>query len=203
MKRAIIIHCWEGYPEYCWYPWVKENLERKDFQVFVPKMPETEMPKLDKWLRATKEIVGKPDKNTYLIGHSLGNITIFRYLESLKNNEKIGGTVLVAGFTDNLGYKEISSFFKKPVDFKKIKNHCDKFIAIHSDNDPYVDLKYADIFKEKLGARIIIKHDKGHFSGPIENKKSCVELPDVVEAIIEITEQSIHRIKSGITVYHF
>jgi len=188
MKRAIIIHYWEGYPEYCWYPWVKENLEKKDFQVFIPEMPETGTPQLNKWLITTKKIVGQPDKNTYLIGHSLGNITILRYLESRQDNEKIGGAILVAGFTDDLGYKEISSFFKKPIDFKKIKNHCDKFITIHSDNDPHVALKYADIFKEKLGAKIIVKRNKGHFSDPIEDKKSCLELPDVVKTMVEIAK---------------
>jgi len=45
MKRVIIIHCWEGYPEYCWYQSVKKELENKGFQVEVPKMPETELPK--------------------------------------------------------------------------------------------------------------------------------------------------------------
>ena len=29
MKRVIIIHCWEGYPKYCWYPYVKKELEEK------------------------------------------------------------------------------------------------------------------------------------------------------------------------------
>ena len=29
MKRAIIVHCWDGYPEYCWYPYVKKELESK------------------------------------------------------------------------------------------------------------------------------------------------------------------------------
>lgn len=26
MKRAIIVHCWDGYPEYCWYQSVKKDL---------------------------------------------------------------------------------------------------------------------------------------------------------------------------------
>lgn len=45
MKRAIIIHCWEGYPEYCWYPYAKNKLEEKGFQVEVPAFPDTENPK--------------------------------------------------------------------------------------------------------------------------------------------------------------
>ena len=188
MKKAIIIHCWEGYPEYCWYPNTKKELEEKGFEVIVSEMPDTKNPKLDNWLSNLQEIASKPNEDTYLIGHSLGCITILRYLESLRENEKIGGAVLVAGFTDNLGFEELNSFFEKPIDFEKIKNHCSKFVAIHSDNDPYVDLKHAEVFKEKLNAEIIIKHNAKHFSGEIENEESCTELPDVISSIIKISK---------------
>jgi len=184
MKRAIIVHCWEGYPEYCWYPWVKKELEAKGFQVGVPALPNTEKPKLDEWLPMLKEVIGQADEDLYLIGHSLGCITIMRYLESLEEKQKIGGAVFVAGFTENVGYDEIKTFFETPVDLDRIKSKAENgFVAIHSDDDPYVDLKYADLFKEKLGAEIIIKHNAKHFSGAIEGEESCLELPDVVQSI--------------------
>ncbi len=106
-KRVFIIHCWDGRPNYCWYPWVKKELEKNGFQVNVPAMPETEMPRMEKWVPELRKLVGSPDKDVYLVGHSVGCITILRYLESLKENEKIGGAVLVAGFTDDLDFKEI------------------------------------------------------------------------------------------------
>ena len=188
MKRAFVVHCWDGYPEYCWYPYVKKELEMKGFQVVVPAFPDTGAPKLDKWLPVLKEKVGTPDDDTYLIGHSVGCITILRYLELLTPEEKIGGAVLVAGFTDNLGFEELKNFFEKPIDFEAIKQHSSKFVAIHSDNDPYVSLKHGDIFKEKLGAKLIVKHNFKHFSGPVDKEDSCTELPDVVESIVEISQ---------------
>lgn len=189
MKRAIIIHCWEGYPEYCWYPWVKKELEAKGFQVEVPAFPDTENPKLNSWLPKLKEVVGQPDEELYLIGHSLGCITIMRYLESLEENQKIGGVVFVAGFTENVGYDEIKTFFETPVDLNKIKTKVKNgFAAIHSDDDPHVDLKHADIFKEKLKAEIIIKHNAKHFSGAIEGEDSCLKLPDVVESVEKLAK---------------
>ena len=123
MKRAVIIHCWDGYPDYCWYPYVKKELEAKGFEVQVPAFPETDAPKLDAWLHVLKEKVGIPDGNTYLIGHSVGCITIFRYLESLAPGQKIGGVVLVAGFTDDLGFKELKNFFTTEIQFEKIKSN--------------------------------------------------------------------------------
>lgn len=189
MKRVIIIHCWEGYPEYCWYPWVKKELEMRGFQVEVPAFPETENPKLSGWLPKLQEVIGQPDEELYLIGHSLGCITIMRYLETLGENQKIGGVVFVAGFTENVGFDEIQTFFETPVDLEKIKNKVKNgFVAIHSDDDPYVDLKYANLFKEKLGAEIIIKHNAKHFSGVIEGEDSCTELPDVVSSIEKLAK---------------
>ena len=189
MKRVIIIHCWEGYPEYCWYPWVKKELEIKGFHVEVPAFPNTEKPKLNKWLPMLKKIADQPSENLYLIGHSLGCITIMRYLESLAKDQKIGGVVFVAGFTKNVGYKEIKTFFETPVNFKKIKNKVKNgFVAIHSDDDPYVNLKYADIFEKKLGAEIIIKHNAKHFSGAIEGEDLCVELSDAVQSIEKLSK---------------
>ena len=186
MKRVIIVHCWDGYPDYCWYPYAKKELEANDFEVQVPTFPETGAPKLDKWLPILKEKIGTPDKNTHLIGHSVGCITILRYLESLASGkEKIGSVVLVAGFTDDLGFEELKNFFTTNIDFEKIKQRVGRFTVIHSDNDPYVSLKYGDIFKEKLGANLIIKHGMKHFSGPVDNEDSCTKLPDVVEAIIK------------------
>jgi predicted alpha/beta hydrolase family esterase len=38
-----------------------------------------------------------------------------------------------------------------------------KITCIFSDNDPDVPLSDAELFKEKLGAEIIVEHEKGHF----------------------------------------
>jgi uncharacterized protein len=188
MKRAVVVHCWGGNSEYAWYPQSKRELEEKGFLVKVPDMPETEFPKLSGWLPKLKEEVGAPDIDLFLVGHSLGVITILKYLEDLREGQEIGGAVFVAGFSKDIGFEEIKNFFEIPVDFEKIKSHCKKFVAIHSDNDPYVDLKFGDIFKEKLGAKVIIKHNFGHFSGPIDNEESCTSLPEVAEEILNTEE---------------
>jgi len=188
MKRAIIIHCWEGVPEYCWYPWMKRELESSGFVVQVPAMPETELPTQRLWVPTLRKLIGEPDEDLILIGHSVGCITILRYLESLAEDQRIGGVVLVAGFTDDLGFDELKNYFETPIDWEKIRHHCDKFIAIHSDNDPYVPMKHADVFHEKLGAQIIVKPNMKHFSGSVDNEESCLQLPDVVEAVLRLID---------------
>ncbi len=183
-KRIFVIHGWEGDPKNGWYPWLKTNLEKKEFTVFVPEMPNTYHPQMDEWLEHLKKIVVQPDENCYFIGHSLGCITILRYLESLKENQRIGGAIFFAGFTDDLGYKELSNFFVKTIQWDKIRPHCRKFIAIHSDNDPYVSLKYGDIFKKKLNADVIVQHNMKHFSAD----DGITELPIALDSILKISK---------------
>lgn len=189
MKRAIIIHCWSGTPNYCWYPQTKKELEAQGFEVTVPAMPETDMPKLSLWLPKLQETIGIPDTDLYLIGHSAGCITIMRYLETVPEGQTVGGVVFVAGFTNDLGYEELSNFFEKPIDFNTIKTKAKHFVAIASDNDPFVLLKHADVLKEKLGAEVIIKSGMNHFSGAVDNEESCTSLPDVTMAIEEMIKQ--------------
>ncbi|PIP28645.1 MAG: hypothetical protein COX29_00065 [Candidatus Moranbacteria bacterium CG23_combo_of_CG06-09_8_20_14_all_35_22] len=192
MKRVIIVHCWEGYPQYCWYPWVKKELEARNFEVIVPAFPETEMPKMDKWVSKLQEVIGELDEELYLIGHSIGCATIMRYLETLEDIQKVGGVVFVAGFNENIGFDEIQNFFETPIDLEKIKvKSKNGFVTIHSDDDPYVDLKYSEIFKEKLEAEIIIKHNAKHFSGEIEGEESCIELQEVIESVEKLLNNLI------------
>lgn len=188
MKRAVIIHCWEGYPKYCWYQSIKAELEKEGFKVKIPAFPDSERPKLKNWLSYLKSTVRKPDENLFLIGHSIGCATILRYLESLKEGERIGGAVFVAGFVNNLGFKELSNFFKKPINFKKARMGMKKgSIAIYSTNDPFVPLDHAEVFKKKLGSEVIMKKNMGHFSGPIEEEVACLELPDVVKSVKKLS----------------
>lgn len=162
---------------------MRRELERRGFRVFVPAMPNTMHPKMDSWVNHLAKTVGKPDKDCYFVGHSLGAITILRYLETLKPGQRVGGAILIAGFDDNLGYEELNSFFASPVEWDKIKSRSKKFVAIHSDDDPYVPLKHSITFKEKLGAESIVMHNMKHFSGD----EGFTELPIALDVLLKIT----------------
>lgn len=185
-KRVFIIHGWEATPESNWFPWLKKELENQGFDVCAPVMPDTNNPDLSKWLSYLQKLAKNPNKNTYFVGHSLGVITILRYLEKLPAGVKIGGAILVAGFPEPIGYEELNSFFTTPLDYKKIKNSANKFIAIYSDNDPYVPLKNGEILKNKLGAELIILPNSGHLNAG----DGYFRLPIVLEKIIEIADRN-------------
>ena len=189
VKRAFLVHGWEGYPENCWFPWLKSKLEEKGFEVYAPAMPNTEEPKIEPWVNKLKEVVGKPDKDTYLIGHSIGCQTIMRYLQTLDEGTKIGGVIFVAGFF-NLPYLETQEekdiakpWLETKIDTDKLRKPTDNYVAIFSDNDPDVPLGDSELFKEKLGAKIIIEKDKGHFS----DDAGITEIPIVLEEMLRIS----------------
>ena len=182
MQRVVMVHGWEGSPNGHWFPWLKGELEKLGFKVEAPQMPNPKEPQMSKWVPYLAKAVGEPGNETVLLGHSLGCITILKYLEGLAPEKGIKGAVMVAGFTDPLGYKELESFFQKPINWEKVKQHCQSFTAINSDNDPYVPMKHADILREKLMARIITEHGKGHMSVD-ENMR---ELPSALEAVINL-----------------
>ena len=185
MKKVIIIHGWEGSPEGDWFPWLKKELENRGFEAQVPAMPNTNEPTLSGWLSHLQGVVGKVDENTYLVGHSLGVITILRYLESLSGDKKIGGVVLVAGFPEPIGYKELNSFFLKPLDYGKVKGFINKVVAIYSDNDPEVPLKNGEILRDKLGAKLIAVPKAGHLNA----EDGFTELPIALESVLEVAEK--------------
>src|SRR3989344_4457056 len=177
MKRVFIIHGWEGFPEEGWFPWLKKELEVNGFSVQVPQMPDAVHPRIFNWVPQIKEMIGVPDEETYLVGHSMGCQAIVRYFESLPDGIKVGGVIFVAGFLKRLtgleeepGFEETEKhWLETPVDLEKAGSHIKKGVAIFSDNDLFVPLDNQDDFRDKLNCKIIIEHEKGHFSGPSDN----------------------------------
>lgn len=191
-KRVFIVHGWDGYPEEGWFPWLKKELEQKGFEVIVPQLPRANEPRINNWVPALAATIGEADAQTYFVGHSIGCQTIARYLESLPESTKIGGTVFVAGFfkrLTNLEDDEIvrdvaREWLTTPLDLEKVKLHLTKSVAIFSDDDPYVPMDNQDDYKEKLNSKIIIERNMKHFSG----STGTLELPAALDALLEIAK---------------
>jgi uncharacterized protein len=191
-KRVFIVHGWDGNPNENWFPWLKKELQDKGFEVFIPQLPDPGNPKIYNWVPKLVETVGKPDEQTYLIGHSMGCQTIARYLETLPKNIKIGGAIFIAGFFKRLtglgdepeDRETDRHWLGTPLDLKRVKSHLPKSIALFSDNDPYVPLDNQDDFRNKLGSEIIIEHHMFHFN----ERYGITKLPIVLESLLEIAK---------------
>lgn len=189
MKRAFIIHGWGGTPHQHWLPWLAAELQKQEFEVHVPTMPDTDHPDTDRWLATLEREVGSPDQDTYLIGHSIGCLTILRYLE---RHGPIGGTVLVAPWVilspesvaDPADARIAEDWTASDMNWGMVKAGCRQFTAIFSDDDPDVPLQEnKPVFENELGANIIVESGKGHFTA----EDDVTELPSALQAVLDMS----------------
>jgi uncharacterized protein len=155
MKRVFIIHGYGADPDCNWFPWLKEELNKRGLAAQVPAMPNTETPQCQEWVDALKSLIGQPDQDTILVGHSLGTAAILRYLETLQDGESVGDVFLVAGADANPGFPELDSFVAKAPDYEKIKKGAKSFTVIHSDDDPVVPFEMGQRLSKGLGAEFV------------------------------------------------
>lgn len=178
-KRLIIVHGYGGSPEENWFPWLKSEAEKLGLEVSVPAMPHTNAPRLDAWLSHLQAVVGTPDRDTYLVGHSLGGTIILRYLETLAPDRRIGGAILVSAFDTEIHFNELNNFTDDPWDNERIKQATDHLILINSDDDPHVPLSIAKDMRDRFAAPLIIMPGAGHISA----SAGYFELPEVLREL--------------------
>ncbi len=165
MKRVLILHGTGSSSKDNWFPWLKKELEKRGFTVWVPDLPHSEKPNIGRYnefIFQNKDWLF--DEETAIVGHSSGAVAILGLLQHLPENTKVETCVLVGAFKNDLGWKSLQELFLEDFDFDKIKSKAKKFIFIHSDNDPHCPLEHAQYLSEKLGAELIIKKGQGHFS---------------------------------------
>ena len=184
------MHRWFGSPRADWYPWLKKQLEQKGFVVHVPKMPTPNAPEIRTWVGALSKAVGLVDKETYFVGHSIGCLTILHYLESLAKGAKIGGVIFVAGWF-RLSPEAMPSakeqtiaqpWLASDLDLDKVAKHSEKFVAILSDNDPYVPFAENKKIFDRF-AEVIVQRNKGHY----DEESGVHEVPEVLKLVLDMS----------------
>ena len=165
--KVILMHGKNTNPEDKWYPWFREQLEKKGVKTYIPELPNPSNPKIDEWLSVLKKL--NPDEETILVGHSRGGIAVLRYLEKIPKDKKIKKIILLAtnsGFIKSVAIPSESNYgfyTKDGYDFNKIKLHCNNFVVFHSKDDKWVPFSHGKENAEKLDAKFVIFENKGHF----------------------------------------
>ncbi|MCD6367776.1 MAG: serine hydrolase family protein [Candidatus Aenigmarchaeota archaeon] len=185
MRKAnfFIIHGAYGHPKENWFPWLKEELERRGFEVFVPKFPTPKDQSLKNWMNVFKKYEKYINENTIMIGHSLGPSFILSILEEL--DQPIKACFFVSGFIGLLNHpidKINKAFVARDFNWEKIKRNCREFYLFHSDNDPYVPLEKAKELAKKLNGKLEIVKGAGHFNEAAGYK----EFPLLLDKILKI-----------------
>jgi predicted alpha/beta hydrolase family esterase len=151
MKRVLILHSTDGNSKENWLPWLKEKLETQGLKVWVPDLPHAEKPNISRYNNfLSRNKAWFFDENTLIIGHSSGAVAILGLLQHLPEGSKVGACVLVGSFKDDLGWESLKELFFEEFDYQLIKTRSDKFIFIHSDNDPYCPLAHAKYLSDQF-----------------------------------------------------
>lgn len=169
MKNALILHGTFGHPDENWFPWLKEELEKKGYKVWVPLLPQPEKPNMQRYNQFIFNSDWKFDSESVLIGHSSGAVAILGILQELPADVVVDTCILVGSFKDTDPFTETvkeacSELFTIKLDFGKIKKQAKRFIFVHSDDDPYCPLAHAEYLAEKLNGELIVKKGQKHFS---------------------------------------
>lgn len=187
-KRVFLIHGWGGSPEGDWLPWAKSQLEQQGYRVHTPQMPDTDSPQIDAWISTLIQEVGKPEHTDIFIGHSIGCQAILRYLETLKDEEKVDKVIFVAGWhtlssesTPTAEDKQIAKpWVETPINFDIVRQKANTFIGIFSDNDYDVPFQENNKwFNDNLGISTVVLKNKGHFTG----SDNVTELPELLKFV--------------------
>lgn len=164
VKNALILHGTANNFQGNWFPWLKKELEKRDWQVWVPDLPQADNPSIKRYNQYIFSKDWQFNKNSVIIGHSSGAVAILGLLQHLPENIKVNTCILVGSFKNNLEWEALDGLFEEPFDFKNIKKRAKKFVFIHSDNDPYCPLEHARYLSKQLDGKLIIKKNQGHFN---------------------------------------
>ena len=166
MANIFIFHGTGGYPEENWFPWLNNELEKLGHYVKVPKFPTPENQTLGNWFKIFENYINHYDRDTILVGHSLGGAFLLRMLE--KYNVKIKAAFIVGA---PIGILPIKNYDKDKIflgnfDFNwdTIRKNCSRFFVFQSDNDPYVSLGNGKALAKNLNTELIFIPNAGHFN---------------------------------------
>lgn len=160
-KQALILHAWYEKPENNWYPWLKTELEKRGYTVFIPELPtmQTDLPDMQQQLKFIEEAI-TIDSETIVIGHSIGCLLTMRLAEKHTFDKMF----LVAGWDFNELSVEHRLFWPNPINHAAINQHVKKIYCISSDNDPYMTAFTAEEMSKRLGGKFILVKGAGHFT---------------------------------------
>jgi predicted alpha/beta hydrolase family esterase len=166
MQKAFIFHGTGASRDDHWFPWLEEKLEEANLEVSRPDFPTPEEQELENWLEVLDEQDIEIDRETVLIGHSLGSVFILNILN--RQDMNIEAAYLVSAWTGMLPDEKFnewnSTFQDQDFDFEKIKSSCGEFHQFHSPDDPYVPLEKAEELEKNVKSNLHLVEGAGHFN---------------------------------------
>lgn len=143
----------------------------KDFEVFMPKMPNRENARYDEWKIWFERYLRLVESEVILIGHSLGGMFLAKYLSENRPPVKVARLYLLAApggeFQGEDKYGDCVSFRFNREQAKNIFKNANSINIWHSADDFIVSISELDWYQKVLPeAKIRRFEDKNHFLLP-------------------------------------
>lgn len=163
-NKVYIIHGYGADSISNFFPWLKQKLNSVNVDCDILDLPNTNNPRLNEWLLCMSKNIKQINESVYFVGHSLGCISILKFLNQLKTNTKIGGIILVSGFDNSLPlFPILNSFVDKKIEYSKIKLMTKKICVIASKDDDLVPIENSWELAKNLHAEFLKLNGYGHF----------------------------------------
>lgn len=178
MRNIFIIHGSYGNPEENWFPWLKEELEKRGFLVWCPD-PQADHPDIHRYAEFIfRNKNWQFNKDSIIVGHSSGGVAALKLLQRFPSNVIIDRCITVGAFKDTHGWTDILGLFTEQFDFDSIRSHAKRFIVFHSDDDPWVPLEDGKFLSKALGAEFVFLKGQGHFN--LEKGSQYKQFPELL-----------------------
>ncbi len=177
--KFLFLHGFKGTSRGDFWLWLKEELEKKGFEVRVPDLPNTNEPNLEEQMKFVLDNF-KIDENTIVITHSLGGVLAMELFGQGK--AKAQKLIMVAPplkteFKDGKDRPALNRYCDWKFNFSKIKKQVGEIKVILDKEDDCVSPYQPREIAEKLGAELIetVAHSP-HFN--------CPQAPAVLDSIL-------------------
>ncbi len=175
-KKALLLESWYASPDSHWFPWLRKELENRGYEVYIPDLPtiNTNLLDMEKMIKCVEDLKVL-DKETVVIGHSIGSVLALRLAERYR----FGKMILVAGWDFDDLQAEHQLFWPNKINHDRIKKNVKEIYCLTSDNDPYTTAYQVEEMSKRLGGKFILVPGAGHFT----EKFNITTLPQVLECV--------------------
>jgi len=187
-QKVLLIHGFEGSAESNWFPWMKQELEKQGFEVFLPTLPNSSHPKFEEWMAALEPIAKRFGEDDIIVGHSLGGRSALHLLSRLK--KRIGHVYLIAPavWAKPLNWNEVKKdpnwegsdvdtfhmFHDHAVSWEDAGQYANSKTVIFSPDDPFIPTQDHSTIPQGWCINVF-SGSYGHFDRP--------EYPELLELV--------------------
>lgn len=169
-RNFVLLHGRGASSKSGFWPWLREQLERRGHRVQMPDLPNPESPNDEEQADFVQKHCTFGD-NSVIIGHSFGGVVAMRLLERGVQVERLTllGTPYSGIYLDSHERPTVSTALKKGFDGKKIRAAARSIVLVYDTEDKVIPVSDGEALSALVdGSLFKEKAESSHFGASIE-----------------------------------